>query len=85
MRNAFPTLIFLVFSLPASAQAPMIEAHRPNLIKSSLMPLSDLPSQTDGLGTTLTVCLFIICVYFLYWLKQKVRDKRDSAGSNRSK
>ncbi|MDD2739276.1 MAG: hypothetical protein PHR94_10095 [Methylomonas lenta] len=71
MRNAFLTLILLVCSLPASAQAPMIEAQRPSLITSSSIPLGDLPAQTDDLATTLAVCLFIICVYFLYWLKQK--------------
>ncbi|MDD2740434.1 MAG: hypothetical protein PHR94_16010 [Methylomonas lenta] len=45
----------------------MIEAHHPKLIN----PLGNLPTQTDDLGITLTVCLLIICVYFLYWLKQK--------------
>jgi hypothetical protein len=60
--------------------------HRPSLIKSSFMPLGDVPAQTDDLATTLTVCLFIICVYFLYWLKQKVSDGHYcSVGRNRSK
>jgi hypothetical protein len=49
----------------------MIEAQRPSLNTSSSIPLGDLPAQTDDLATTLAVCLFIICVYFLYWLKQK--------------
>lgn len=71
MRNAFLTFMLLILSLPASAQSPMIEAHRPNLTKSSLIPLSDLPKQIDDLGTNLAVCLLIVGVYVLYWLKQK--------------
>ncbi|OAI19455.1 hypothetical protein A1359_03965 [Methylomonas lenta] len=71
MRNTILTFTLLILSLPAFAQSPMIAAHRPNLIKSSLVPLGDLPTQTDDLGTALTVCLLIVGVYFLYWLKQK--------------
>jgi hypothetical protein len=71
MRNTFLTFMLLILSLPAFAQSPMIAAHRPNLIKSSLTPLSDLPPQSDDLLTTLTVCFLIVGVYFLYWLKQK--------------
>ncbi len=79
MRNTLLSLILLVFNLPASAQAPMIEAHRPKLIN----PQDNLHTQTDDLGITLTVCLLIICVYFLYWLKQ--RHNYYSAGRNHSK
>ncbi|MDD2740179.1 MAG: hypothetical protein PHR94_14720 [Methylomonas lenta] len=71
MRNTCLTFMLLILSLPAFAQSPMIAAHRPNLIKSSPIPVSDLPTQTDDLLTTLTVCLLIVGVYFLYWLKQK--------------
>jgi hypothetical protein len=67
MRHTFLSLILLIFNFPASAKAPLIEAYRPKLIT----PPRELSMQTDDLKITLTVCLLIVCVYFLYWLKKK--------------